>query len=906
MLLKRAQDLYSNHGRMRIGATGLCRVVRGRLERALGHRFNGRIAPRKLQSLPFGAPRRAITESWGYCGCAIKRHRLWGATLAHIVAKLFLARLSTALSVPRRARPFAIVVGVAALFRLIAGVGFCLALVFCVTRWFIRCAWPQSQGIIRVRGVHGIVRIMRDAYGIPHIYAIDDHDLFFTQGYVHAQDRLWQMDFQRRIGLGRLSEVLGEAALETDKFFRTLGLNRSAQRDIQVANTETLLALDAYAQGVNAYIDSHRRSLPIEYRLLHVYPELWEPLHSLAWAKAMQFELSESWSNDLLHAELVETLGTDRAMQLIPRDFYNGPYTAMQLPMPSVGKPDMDRVTKALHAIELSLGSLSTGLGSNAWVVSPARTTTRRPMLANDPHLRFGVPSVWYEMGLHSPTYSVVGASLPGTIGILIGHNDRIAWGVTNLQADVQDLYMEKLSSEKSDAYEVDGQYVPFTVMREPIYVKGTIEPVTLDIKISRHGPVINGVVDGLDQVITFRWQAAEHPSTLVNAILPLNRARDWQEFTQSLRAWDAPAQNFVYADVDGNIAYHAAGVVPIRANGIGLVPMAGWTNDYEWIGTIPFDELPQVYNPTDGYIVTANNKPVIDQYPYYLGNLWSPPYRASRILAHLTAKSLTLEDMAALQADQLSLLAQKLTPFLLAVKPLDRLIRSAQKELAQWDFRLTPDSAAACIFEVTQWHLLHNLLIDELGVELTNKYLDHGYGSLLLMRLLAEPNGLRTRDGLTDWRLDSDAVISCALEQAVRWLSTRFGDRVQRWAWGELHRATFRHGAFGSVPLLNRVFNIDGGSLGGDGDTVLANSYSFIDPYTAQIGPGYRQIVDVGAWVNSRAITNVGQSGHLFHPHYRDLIPLWREHKYHVMHYDLSAEIAIKLVHDLRLIPQE
>ncbi len=789
-----------------------------------------------------------------------------------------------------------------------AGVVVFLVLIGGLFLWqTVRRPWPETEGTLSVPGLQAPVEIVRDEYGVPHIYAQNERDLFFAQGYVHAQDRLWQMDFQRRVGLGRLSEILGEAALETDMFLRTIGTNRSAAQDLQALTPETRQMLQAYADGVNAYIETHRDRLPLEYTILRAEPEPWEPLHTLAWGKMMQWTLNDSWSDDLLRAKLVEALGEEKALQLNPGYLPDAPVILPDVTYASLGTPNVERVRQALDVANLPLGGASLGLGSNNWVVGPDRTATGRPMLANDPHLSYGIPAIWYLMGLHAPGYEVVGASLPGAPGIIIGHNGRIAWGVTNLAADVQDLYIERLNPQNPNEYEVNGQYVPFEVVREEIYVKGRTEPVVLDVKVSRHGPIINDVVEGLEQPVALKWLAASRPSTLVNAIYPLNKARNWEEFTAALRWWDAPMQNFVYADVDGNIGYYGAGTVPIRANGQGLVPVPGWTDEYEWVDTIPFEELPQAFNPPGSLVVTANNKPVSDDYPYYLGHDWAAPNRARRILAHLADRDqLTLEDMAAAQADDVSILGQKLTPLLLNVQSDNIITQRAQAELAKWDNRLAPDSVGAGIFEVTYWFLVQEIVGDELGEELTKEYLGaQSQHVMLVERLLDDPDNPWWDDTTTPQQETRDEIIARALEKAVEWWGRNYGDLVDKdWKWGRIHTTTFRHNVFGKVSPLDRFFNVKAGPTAGDAQTPQANGFSFKDPFDVRAGPSYRQIIDVGNWDASQMVITVGQSGHAFHPNFANLVPFWRDVRYIPMRWSREAVEGAPNKNVLRLEP--
>jgi penicillin G amidase len=789
--------------------------------------------------------------------------------------------------------------------------------------WFVRRSWPQTQGTLTVAGLHAPVEINRDQYGVPNIYSQNEHDLFFAQGYVHAQDRLWQMDLQRRAGLGRLSELLGTATLETDRLLRTIGTNRSAQQDLNGLKPETRSILQAYADGVNAYITSHRSRLPLEYRILRVEAELWEPLHTVAWAKMMQFTNNDSWRRDISRARAMQTIGTQAAdaYTSYPEDGPTTLSTALApsaaegrqvlaqeqlLPGTEIGSVDLEPVEQALAVAQIPVGGSSIGLGSNSWVISPKHSVTGRPLLASDPHLELGVPSVWYQIGLHAPGFDVVGASLPGTIGVIIGHNNHIAWGLTNLEADVQDVYIERLDPSNAHAYEVDGRFVPFETVEEVIRVKGQAEPVTLQVQISRHGPLLNQVVKDLQQPIALKWLAAASPSTLVDAIIPINRAASWEQFQEALRLWDAPMQNFMYADSSGNIGYYAAGAVPARTKPSGLTPLPGWNSEHEWPSPIPFEQLPHIFNPESGIIVSANNKPVPHDYPFYLGSSWAAPWRAQRILAQLNAKErLTLDDMAAAQADNISIFGQTLTPYLLAAKTEDVNVQQAQAKLAAWDYRLAADSVAAGIYEVAVWHLARAVVEDEVQqAGLPDRFLGLGANREFLERLLKNPENVWWDDLRTPARETRDLIIEQVLTQSVEWWRANAGNDINSWSWGAIHSTTFRHAVFGDIPLIQHIFNVTAGPTDGDLDTPQANNFSFDHPFSVRHGPGYRQVIDVGNWEESRAAVSVGQSGHAFHPHYADLVPLWRSVQHHPMLWNQESIRSSKHNHRLVLQP--
>ena len=758
---------------------------------------------------------------------------------------------------------------------------------------FIRRSFPTTNGTIRVPGLQSEVRVYRDQWGVPNIYADNLHDLFFAQGYVHAQDRLWQMEFNRRVGSGTLSEVLGEATLEDDKFLRTIGLRRAAEKDWEGLDKDTRAALQAYADGVNAFIESHKDRLPLEFVILGAtqvpgyVPAPWTPVDSLVWGKVMCWDLGANWRDELKWARFIQKLGEETTRELMPAYPQAGPFI-----IPPEAKDYRDLGTPDLfpdeHLARL-LGNDGEGLGSNNWVVDGTMTASGKPLLANDPHLSLQMPSTWYEIGLHAPGLDVVGASFPGVPAVIIGHNERIAWGVTNVGPDVQDLYLEKVNPDNPYQVEYMGQWEDVKVVTEEIHVAGQDEPVSLEVRITRHGPIINDVVEGLAQPTAFRWTALEGQQ-LFRAVLLIDQADNWQEFRDALRYWDAPSQNFVYADVEGNIGYQMPGDIPIRAQGQGLVPVPGWTGEYEWTGYIPFDELPSVFNPPTHLVVTANNKVVPDVYPYFITYGWSAPYRAQRITELLSAAnpgSLTVDDMRDIQADVYSISAEKLMPYLVALEPEGWLQERVMRDLLKpWDYYLSADSAAASVFEVFYWKLVEHTFQDELG-ELYPTYLEMGnYHRPLLERLVEEPDNHWWDDVSTDVRETRDDIYRAAFADALKYLGRHYGDLHTLWRWDKMHTAHFDH-PLGAVKPLDRIFNISGVPVGGDNFTVNPGSFKYKDLFSVNKGPSYRQIVDLSDWNNSRSMHTTGQSGQPFHKHFSDMIEPWRKVEHHPMLFD-------------------
>jgi len=771
----------------------------------------------------------------------------------------------------------------------------------------VRRPWPKTNGKVRVDGLQAEATVVRDSWGIPHIYASNSHDLFFTQGYVHAQDRFWQMEFWRRMGSGRLSEVLGESGLEADRFLRTLGWHRTAARELELLDDKTRAALEAYAEGVNAYVSSHRRRLGLEFTILRFNgvkfePEPWTPLHTLTWAKAMAWDLGGNMSDELLRAHVAARLGNPATDELVP------PYPDEYPVIVPHSLSGATLRTVPMAAFEVHMLGAGDEIGSNSWTIAGSRTETGAPLLANDPHLGIQMPSIWYEIGLHCDPvgpacpYNVVGASFASAPGVIIGHNEHIAWGVTNLGPDVQDLFIERVNPENPNQYEYEGEWLDMEIVREEIYVAGEEEPVVVNARITRHGPIINDVVGGTGEEWAFGWQplalswTALQPGTLMKCVVLLGQAENWEAFREALSYWDVPSQNFVYADVEGNIGYQAPGRIPIRASGDGSSPVPGWTDEYEWVDEIPFDELPRAFNPPEGYIVTANNAVVGPDYPYFITMDWDPGYRAQRVVDLMEDDaSISLDDIRAMQRDNRPIWADEILPHLLVLPSDDRRQTEALEVLRAWDRRATRDSAGAALFEAFRLHLLDLTFGDELGEQL----LDDARSSATeaLVELLADEACPWFDDVSTPTMETRDEILLRALDAAVEELTETLGRNMAKWRWGDLHTATFENQSVGQcgVRTIERIFNRGPVAVDGTIDTVNNTGYDMSEhtsqkghsdgtPYGVETVPSYRQIVDLGELSRSVSMHTTGQSGHPFNRHYDDMIDPWRNVEYHPM----------------------
>ncbi|HSM56021.1 MAG TPA: penicillin acylase family protein [Candidatus Sulfomarinibacteraceae bacterium] len=802
----------------------------------------------------------------------------------------------------------------------------------------VRRPFPQTDGTITLDGLESQVNVYRDEYGVPHIYADGEHDLYFAQGYVHAQDRFWQMEFWRHVGQGRLAEILGQDVVETDTFIRTIGWNRLAQQHLEYYEAETpeLMAnLEAYSAGVNAYLEEQGQAMSLNQTILGLAREPWEiepwePLDTISWGVVMAWDLGGNWDGELTRAAMNRELGEATAAMLLP------PYPYGERPVIAAtdrlenldelreleeemessgaeGAVDWARVNTAIAGAVPQVG-LTRGsgvVGSNSWVVAGEHTVTGAPILANDPHLGIQMPSIWYEVALHGPALNVTGFSFAGVPGVIIGHNENIAWGFTNVGPDVQDLYIEKINPSNDLEYEFRGEWREMEVIEEVIHVNGG-EDVTLEVRQTHHGPIINDVVDGQSDPLAFRWTIQDQ-NRIFESIMLLNRAHDYDAFRDALRYFDAPAQNLIYADVEGNIAYQMPGRIPIRGSGQGLQPVPGWTGDYEWEDTVPFEALPAVLNPEEGYIVTANNAVVDEEYPFFISHYWAAGDRAQRIEEMLQAVldeggEVSKDDAARMQMDAKSLLAENYVSLLSGLSSDDSRVQAAIERLRGWDLQLHRDSVTAALFEIFFMHLAQATLGDELG-PVAEDYLGNSGGPqrVFFHSVAQQENAHWWNNVNTEAQETRDEIVMQALRDTVVWFEENAGGDMETWSWGRLHTATFVSDPLGQsgITLVERLVNRGPYPMDGGVSVVNANSWSW-DNIAAVTGhPSMRMIVDLSDWDESRTIHSTGQSGHPFHRHYDDLIPLWQDGEYHPQWFNREAVESAAVDH-LLLEPPE
>lgn len=756
-----------------------------------------------------------------------------------------------------------------------------------------RGALPVYGGTLTLAGLNHPVEVLWDQYGVPHVSAFDERDLFFAQGYLHAQERLWQMEMSRRFLSGRMAEIFGDFQLpwrelssqfrdrtcvDFDYFVRLIGMRAAALASLDILTEEDQLRLRSYCDGVNRYIERCGSRLPWEFRLLRHEPEPWRAEDTLTIGKGFGLLLSTALYTRLNFIAISARLAGEplKLRTLFPAYPDEAPVTA---------RAAWDGVRSLW---QFSSGVLTAtdwhpaGHGSNSWAIAPDRSATGRAILCNDPHLRLTLPSVWYLAHLKAENtsnraheYEVWGASIPGIPCIQLGHNRRIAWGITAAICDDVDIYRERLHPLDPQLYLVGEQWQRLQIRKERIAVRGKrdIEKI---VRISRHGPVISDFDQPRTtaEVLTARWTAQEASQEL-RSVYGINCARNWHEFRDSLRYHSAPSLNFVYADREGNIAYALAGKIPRRSKIASLLPVAGWEQENDWDGYIPFEELPKLYNPPQQAIASANNRITDNAYPYYLSQFFEPPPRIRRIEQLLGSRAkLSAENMAQIQFDQISLHAVDLIAALrseLARMPDDHsTLKTAAARLLSWNGSCEETSVEAAIFHLFHHRLLINLLSPSLGEELCAAYTEILNQCIVPTdRILSDPNSI--------WFAGRSrfAVVLSSLREACGDLEDRLGPDMESWHWGKIHQLHMNH-AFGRILVFKTLLGIGPIPMAGDGMTINVGFYRYSNPFAQTVGPSLRCIVEIGDLTRSEFILSSGQSGHPNSPHYSDQTPLW------------------------------
>lgn len=798
-------------------------------------------------------------------------------------------------------------------FKILTGVFIVLILLLIFSVFFvnriIKKSYPQTEGEISLRGIKSEVKVYRDDFGIPYIEAENEDDLFFTLGFVHAQDRLFQMDITRRAGMGRLSEILGSKALEFDLVFRTTGFDEIAKKLFENASPISKKICESYADGINAYLDYASGNYSIEFDLLNYQPEKWEPYQVYLIARLTAWELNLGWWVDVVYAQLQNKLPSEKLSQLIPDYPDNAPAI-----IPSKSKTESHNKTQS--SFQLRINNLSSELidllnqfyssnikarqflgisesysGSNSWAISGKLSKNGKPILANDPHLMYSVPSKWYLVSLNSPALKVSGVTIPGSPSIVIGKNEKIAWGLTNLMLDDCDFFIEKLDSTGTK-YFFNNQWRDLSIRIDTIKVKDSSDLV-IKIKSTHHGPLIQSankfLIDSkFEKAISMKWTGQDLSDELLT-FYKINKAQNYKEFREALRTFNCPAQNFLCADSEGNIFYKAGGKIPIRNYSNFLFLLDGTIQSNGWSSYLDFDSQPEILNPETGFIATNNNPPNLEVKDL-IGNLWEPHSRAERINQLLKSKNnFSVDDFKKFQMDVNSPFAKDISFHLVKafenIKIKNPNLDKAISLFKNWDGELRKYDPISLVYSVFLIKLMENTFKDEMGDDLYKQFLFVGNVPLRTIHQLLNkiyPDSISIFDNVQTEKIETrDEIIRKSLAQTISELEKNYGKYFNEWSWGKIHNVKFRHLFSGQSRILDKVIDIGPYPVGGDQTTLLNTSFRYYDPYENFLGPSMRQIVDLSKIDSSWIIITTGQSEHIGHKNYKDQSLMWLSGEY-------------------------
>lgn len=780
---------------------------------------------------------------------------------------------------------------------------------------FLRATTPTYSGYYRVEGLINPVEIYRDSIGIPYIFADNEEDIAFSIGYLHAQERLFQMDVARRAAEGRLSEVFGSRTLQFDKMFLNMGIKRNVYSNYSKYSDTTRRILTAYSKGVNEYIKSAKGKLSIEFDLLKYEPYEWKPEHSLLLIKMMAWELNISLWADIAYIGIINKFGLEKAKEIIPDYPENAPFI-ISANSKSYSAVDT-KIIETDRDFRKFIGSTGSHIGSNNWVVNGNKSKSGKPIIANDPHLAFQAPGKWYAVVIKNNKWSACGVTVPGVPVVVIGKNNSISWVLTNVMADDADFYCETLDSSKKN-YLFNGCWNKVAEYEELIRVKDSAN-VMIKIKSTHRGPIIseNHPFDfllpgkkNISQAISMMWTANRFSDEFLAYYL-INTATNWDEFNNAVSKYSAPGQNFVYADSSGNIGYICGVKLPIRKNNSPTFLNDGSTDQNDWIGYVPFEEMPRLYNPQQNYIASANNK-TVKNFKYHISNIWEPASRITRINELLNSKDKhTVEDFMLYQNDIVSKYAEEITPYITAafkkVVVHNKNLKIALRTFEKWNFRMDEFSKAPAIYHVFLNRFLKNVFYSKLGEKLYNEYVFvANIPYRILLQLLKQPNSDWFDKPETKEKETRDILIRKSLSEALTELENNLGYEIDNWQWGKLHKVTFKHFFGGAYPVIDNMINIGPYSIGGDGTTIFNTEYSFCNAesnpvlngknYDNVLGPSMRYIYDFAKPDEFYLVHTTGQSGHIFSNHYKDMTKIWLEGSYIKVHTD---DNSIKLLKD-------
>ncbi len=798
---------------------------------------------------------------------------------------------------------------------------------FLISYFMLRKSLPEYDGELTAKGLAANVEVYRDSFAIPMISAENEEDAAFALGFVHAQERLFQMDLARRAGQGRLSEVFGPKTILIDKMFRTVGIYKVVEESLSKINPASQKILEAYSRGVNRFIEDNKGKYQVEFDLLGYDPYPWKPEHSLVIAKLMGWELNISWWSDILFSNLIHKLGPEKASELLPGFPENAP-TIIPNNIPPVSSSAMNFI-KADRMFRDFTGFVGTHIGSNNWVVSGAKSASQKPVIANDPHLALSLPGRWYFAVIRSDNWNAEGFTIPGLPAIVIGKNRNIAWAMTNVMADDCDFYAEKLDSTGSRYY-VDNQLRDLAVYTDSFAVKDSLH-YKFTIRKTHRGPIVSDVhifnslypKEGrVNSVLSMRWTGLEFSDELF-ASISLSKAENWDDFKSALRYFTVPGQNFIYADVNGNIGYVCAARLPIRNNTSPSLIYDGSTSESDWKGFVPYEEMPKLFNPPQEFIATANNK-TSSGFKYHISNIWEPSSRIERIVELLNSRQHhSVEDFKKYQLDFISPYAREIIPYVLRAfenaKINDKNLKTTIELLENWNYELSASSQVPTIYLNFFHRLIKNIFEDELGSDLLKEYVFLANIPYRIILKYLNENSSSFFDDIRTPQIESrDQIIRKCLVDALNELEKKLGEDISLWQWGKIHKVYLKHLFANQSGLIDQLINIGPYEIGGDGTTVFNTEYSFAElyeekrdlskPYRSEpfqniLGPSMRYIYDFGDPEFIEIILPAGQSGYFMNDHYKDMTGMWLKGDY--IRIPVSEKVfKSKARHLLKLMP--
>ncbi|MBN1950472.1 MAG: penicillin acylase family protein [Bacteroidales bacterium] len=772
---------------------------------------------------------------------------------------------------------------------------------FLFGRSIYRSGLPDYNEDIRLTGISKPVTVYRDAYAIPHVYAGNEYDLYKAVGYLSAQDRMWQMDLLRRVSLGRLSEIFGDDFIKTDLLLRSLRFSEKSGALVESTDTSIINALQAYTDGVNAYIRDHKGNFPFEFKVLGYEPEPWQIIHSLNLIGYMAWDLKAGWS-ELVLESIAQKVDSIHLAELLPDVSFQKSYVFRE------GAGQLLANNRLMELNKLEELGLDIFSGSNNWAVSGAKTINGKPLLANDMHLGFNIPGIWMQMHqVIDGKLNVTGLVLPGQPLVIVGHNDSIAWGMTNTYVDNLDFYEEEVNPEDPGQYRYNGEWRNFKVCREVIKSKG--EEHRESYRLSHRGPVISEFKDIKDRVLTMHWVGEEN-SNEMRSIYLVNRADNWGEFKDAFASFRSISQNIVYADKQGNIGLYACAGVPLRQRDRVFAVLPGDTSLYDWQGMIPFEELPFEYNPERGYVSSANNRTADSTYPYHIGTWYDMPYRLDRINVLLSEnESYSVSDFKRIQNDQHSVFSElflaKLLPAVQNSHNLGHMEKKALQALEKWDYTLSVSSAAATISEYWWYHFMDKTYRDELGRELFDKFSEvNSIHRASVNRLLQTGNSAWLDNVNTEKTEQLEDIAVSSFKAAIKELEEKKGSDLAKWKWGDHHTFTLSH-PIAKVKIMDFIFRLNQGpfKVGGSFHTVSPYRYTFFKPEEIVHGASHRSIYDLSDWDNSISVIPTGMSGIPSSDHYCDQTELYVSGEYHPDYFSKESVVRNKR-YEMKFLP--